>query len=180
MNTIGIHFGYLPNDLDPETFTKEDLTFYFYDRTGLNLSLFDLFKLRQYKRDIKVYGGLVGNHLDVLSSKEAKANTQANMLQPWQYFKNGERLYYTTPLYNRVFKELPDNPGKEILQVEGVMQTCDEDLQEILKRNKEIENDRLKGCLDLIKKDHPEVDTENFEDWEEVGYYKQTIPVRLC
>ena len=118
--------------------------------------------------------------MDVLSSKEAKANTQANMLQPWQYFKNGERLYYTTPLYNRVFKELPDNPGKEILQVEGVMQTCDEDLQEILKRNKEIENDRLKGCLDLIKKDHPEVDTENFEDWEEVGYYKQTIPVRLC
>ena len=66
MNTIGIHFGYLPKDLDPETFTKEDLTFYFYDRTGLNLSLFDLFKLRQYKRDIKVYGGLVGNHLDVL------------------------------------------------------------------------------------------------------------------
>ena len=104
MNTIGIHFGYLPNDLDPEAFTKEDLTFYFYDRTGLNLSLFDLFKLRQYKRDIKVYGGLVGNHLDVLSSKEAKANTQANMLQHWQYFKNGERLYYTTPLYNRVFK----------------------------------------------------------------------------
>ena len=39
MNTIGIHFGYLSNDLDPETFTKEDLTFYFYDRTGLNLSL---------------------------------------------------------------------------------------------------------------------------------------------
>jgi len=180
MNTIGIHFGYLPNDLDPKTFTKEDLTFYFYDRTGLNLSLFDLFKLRQYKRDIKVYGGLVGNHLDVLSSEEAKANTQANMLQPWQYFKNGEHLYYTTPLYEKVFKELPDNPGKEILQVEGVRQACDEDLQEILKRDKEIENDRLKGCLDLIKKDHPEVDIENFEDWNEIGYYKQTIPVRLC
>jgi hypothetical protein len=58
----------------------EDLTFYFYDRTGLNLSLFDLVKLRQYKQDVKVYGGLVGNTLDVLSSQEAKANTQANML----------------------------------------------------------------------------------------------------
>ena len=118
--------------------------------------------------------------MDVLSSKEAKANIQANMLQPWQYFKNGENLYYATPMHEKVFKELPDNPGKEILQVEGVMQTCDEDLQEILKRDKEIENDRLKGCLDLIKKDHPEVDTEIFEDWEEVGYYKQIIPVRLC
>ena len=61
MNTIGIHFGYLPNDLDPEAFTKQDLTFYFYDRTSLNLSLFDLFKLRQYKRDIEVNGGLVRN-----------------------------------------------------------------------------------------------------------------------
>ncbi len=38
MNTIGIHFGYLPNDLDLKTFTNEDLTFYFYDRTGPNLS----------------------------------------------------------------------------------------------------------------------------------------------
>jgi hypothetical protein len=80
MNTIGIHFGYLANDLDPETVTKEDLTFYFYDRTSLNLILFDLFKLRQYKRDIKVYGGLVGNCMDILSSEEAKANTKANML----------------------------------------------------------------------------------------------------
>ena len=180
MNTIGIHFGYLPKDLDPETFTKEDLTFYFYDRTGLNLSLFDLFKLRQYKRDIKVYGGLVGNQLDVLSSKEAIANTQANMLQPWQYFKNGKHLYHTTPLYEKEFKEMPDNPGKEILQVEGVMESCDKDLQEILKRDTEIEQDRLKGCLDLIKKDHPDVDIENFKDWEEIGYYKQTVPVRLC
>jgi hypothetical protein len=73
--------------------------------------------------------------LDVLSSKEAKANTQANMLQSWQYFKNEEHLYYTTPLYEKVFKELPDNCGKEILQVEGVKQACDEDLQEFLKRD---------------------------------------------
>ncbi len=54
------------------------------------------------------------------------------------------------------------------------------DLQEILKRDTEIEQDRLKGCLDLIKKDHPDVDIENFKDWEEIGYYKQTVPVRLC
>ncbi len=75
---------------------------------------------------------------------------------------------------------MPDNPGKEILQVEGAMQTCDNDLKEILKRDKEDENDRLKGCLGLIKKDHPEVNIENFNEWEEVGYYKQTVPVRLC
>jgi hypothetical protein len=24
------------------------------------------------------------------------------------------------------------------------------------------------------------VDTENFKDWEQIGYYKQTIPVKLC
>jgi hypothetical protein len=24
------------------------------------------------------------------------------------------------------------------------------------------------------------VDIKNFKDWEEVGYYKETIPVRLC
>ena len=106
--------------MDPETFTKEDLTFYFYDRTGLNPSLFDLFKLRQYKQDIKVYGGLVRNHLDVLSSKEAKANTQANMLQPWQYFKNGGHLYHTTPLYEKEFKEMPDNPGKKSYKLRGL------------------------------------------------------------
>ncbi len=99
MNTIGIHFRYLPNDLDPKTFTKADLTFYFYDRTGLNLSLFDLFKLRQYKHDIKVYGQLVRNQMDVLSSEGAKANTQTDMLQPWQYFQNGEHLYYATPMH---------------------------------------------------------------------------------
>jgi len=180
MNTIGIHFGYLPNDLDPKTFTKEDLTFYFYDRTGLNLSLFDLFKLRQFKRDIKFYSGLVGNRMDVLSSEEAKANTQANMLQPWQYFKNGEHFYYATPIHEKVFKELSDNPRKEILQFEGVKQACDEDIQEIFKRDVESENKRLQECLNLIKKDHPEVDIENFKDWEEIGYYKETIPVRLC
>jgi hypothetical protein len=67
--------------------------------------------------------------MDVLSSKEAKANTKANMLQPWQYFKNGEHLYYATPMHEKVFKELSDNPGKEILQVEGVKQACDEDIQ---------------------------------------------------
>ncbi len=44
---------------------------------------------------------------------------------------------------------MPDNPGREILQVEGVMESCDKDLQEILKRDTEIEQDRLKGCLDL-------------------------------
>ena len=180
MNTIRIHFGYLPNDLDHETFTKEDLTFYFYDRTGLNPSLFDLFKLRQYKRDIKVYSGLVGNQMDVLSSKEAKANTQANMLQPWQYFKNGENLYYATPMHETVFKELSDYPGKEILQGEGIKQACDEDIQEIFKRYIETENKRLQECLNHIKKDHLEVDIENFKDWEEIGYYKETIPVRLC
>ena len=180
MNTNRIHFGYLPNDLDHETFTKEDLTFYFYDRTGLNPSLFSLFKLRQYKRDINVYSGLVGNQMDVLSSKEAKANIQANMLQPWQYFKNGENLYYATPMHEKVFKELSDYPGKEILQVEGIKQACDEDIQEIFKRDVETENKRLQECLNLIKKDHPEVDIENFKDWEEIGYYKETIPVRLC
>ncbi len=79
-----------------------------------------------------------------------------------EYFKNGKHLYHTTPLYEKEFKEMPDNPGKEILQVEGVMESCDKDLQEILKRDTEIEQDRLKGCLDLIKKDHPNVDIENF------------------
>jgi hypothetical protein len=118
--------------------------------------------------------------MDVLSSKEAKANTQANMLQPWQYFKNGENLYYATPMHEKVFKELPDYPGKEILQVEGIKQACDEDIQEIFKRDVETENKRLQECLNLIKKDHPEVDIENFKDWEEKGYYKETIPVRLC
>ncbi len=24
------------------------------------------------------------------------------------------------------------------------------------------------------------MDIENFKDWEEIGYYKETIPVRLC
>jgi hypothetical protein len=83
-------------------------------------------------------------------------------------------------MHEKVFKELPVNSGKEILQVEGVKQACDEDIQEIFKRDVETENKRLQGCLDLIKKNHPEVDIENFKDWEQIGYYKETIPVRLC
>jgi hypothetical protein len=83
-------------------------------------------------------------------------------------------------MHEKVFKELPDNPGREILQVEAVKQDCDEDILEIFRRDVEIQNKRQHDCLDLIKKDQPEVDTENVKDWEKVGYYKQTIPVRLC
>ena len=83
-------------------------------------------------------------------------------------------------MHEKVFKELSDYPGKEILQVEGIKQACDEDIQEIFKRDVETENKRLQECLNLIKKDHLEVDIENFKDWEQIGYYKQTIPVKLC
>jgi hypothetical protein len=59
---------------------------------------------------------------------------------------------------------LSDNPRKEILQVEGVRLDCDEDIQKIFGRDAEIENKRLQDCLNLIKKDHPEVNIENFKD----------------
>jgi hypothetical protein len=42
-------------------------------------------------------------------------------------------------MHEKVFKELPENPGKEILQVEGVKHACDEDIQEIFKRDVETE-----------------------------------------
>ncbi len=41
MDAIGIHFGLIPDDIDPQTMTQDDLDYYFYDRTGINLSLFD-------------------------------------------------------------------------------------------------------------------------------------------
>ena len=58
-------------------------------------------------------------------------------------------------MHEKVFKELSDYPRKEILQVERIKQACDEDIQEIFKRDVETENKRLQECLNLIKKDHP-------------------------
>ena len=49
MNTLGIHFGLIPDDIDPQTMTQDDLDYYFYDRTGINISLFELFRLQQYQ-----------------------------------------------------------------------------------------------------------------------------------
>jgi hypothetical protein len=45
MDTLGLHFGFIPKDLELGKVTEDDVTHYFYDRTGLNLSLFDLFRL---------------------------------------------------------------------------------------------------------------------------------------
>ena len=50
MDTIGIHFGLIPDDIDPQTMTQDDLDYYFYDRTGINISLFELFRLQQYQK----------------------------------------------------------------------------------------------------------------------------------
>jgi len=77
-------------------------------------------------------------------------------------------------------KELPENPGREILQVKGIKKACEAGIQEYFKRNVDVENEWLQQCLQTIKKNHPKVDTENFKDWEQIGYYKQTIPVKLC
>ncbi len=33
LNTLGIHFGLIPDDIDPQTMTQDDLYYYFYDRT---------------------------------------------------------------------------------------------------------------------------------------------------
>jgi hypothetical protein len=50
MDTIGIHFGLIHDDIDPQTMTQDDLDYYFYDRTGINISLFELFRLQQYQK----------------------------------------------------------------------------------------------------------------------------------
>jgi hypothetical protein len=49
MNTLGIHFGLIPDDIDPQTMTQDDLDYYFFDRTGIKISLFELFRLQQYQ-----------------------------------------------------------------------------------------------------------------------------------
>ncbi len=33
MNTIGIYIGLIPDDIDPQAMTQDDLDYYFYDRT---------------------------------------------------------------------------------------------------------------------------------------------------
>ena len=50
MSAVGIHFGLIPDDIDPQTMTQDDLDYYFYDRTGINISLFELFRLQQYQK----------------------------------------------------------------------------------------------------------------------------------
>jgi len=49
LNTLGIHFGLILDDIDPQTMTQDDLDYYFYDRTSINISLFELFRLQQYQ-----------------------------------------------------------------------------------------------------------------------------------
>jgi hypothetical protein len=50
LNTVKIAFDVIPTDLTEGSFTQDDLTNYFYDRTGLNFCLFQIFINLQYKR----------------------------------------------------------------------------------------------------------------------------------
>jgi hypothetical protein len=45
MNTIGIHFGLIPDNIDPQTMIQDNLDYYVYDKTGINISLFELFRI---------------------------------------------------------------------------------------------------------------------------------------